>query len=58
MAGFTYGEVLLYEKLQIAPIIFERYSKDGGERAWRQILAICRTDPELLAEVLVYFVAI
>mmetsp|Transcript_9317 Transcript_9317/g.13380 ORF Transcript_9317/g.13380 Transcript_9317/m.13380 type:complete len:597 (-) Transcript_9317:482-2272(-) len=55
-AGFTEGEVLLYEKLQMTPLLLEQYAKDGGDRARRQMLAMCRSDPELLADVLGYFV--
>ena len=57
LAGFTEGEVLLYERLQMAPMLLERYAKDGGERARRQMIAMCRTDPELLRDVLGYFVS-
>lgn len=49
--------MLLYERLQMAPMLLERYAKDGGERARRQMLAMCRTDPELIADVLGYFVS-
>ena len=41
----------------MAPMLLERYAKDGGERARRQMLAMCRTDPELLGDVLGYFVS-
>jgi len=57
LAGFTEGEVLLYERLQMAPMLLERYAKDGGDRARRQMIAMCRTDPELLGDVLGYFVS-
>lgn len=56
MAGFTKGEVLLFERLQMAPMLLERYSSAGGERERRQMIAMCRTDPELLADVIAYFV--
>jgi hypothetical protein len=56
LAGFAEGEVLMYERLQMAPMLLERYAKDGGDRARRQMLAMCRSDPELLADVLGYFV--
>mmetsp|Transcript_23120 Transcript_23120/g.35442 ORF Transcript_23120/g.35442 Transcript_23120/m.35442 type:complete len:1153 (+) Transcript_23120:35-3493(+) len=58
LAGFSEGELLLFEKLQMSPMLMERYGDDGGDRARRQMLAICRTDPELLADVLSHFVRI
>jgi len=56
LAAFVEGEILLYERLQMTPMLLERYASDGGERARRQMLAMCNTDPELLADVLGYFV--
>ena len=58
LAGFEDGELLLYERLQMTPMLLERYAKDGGEKARRQMLALCQTDPEILPEVLGYFVAL
>ena len=58
LAGFSEGELLLYERLQMTPLLLERYAQDGGERARRHMLAMCRTDPEILADVLGHFVAI
>jgi len=65
LANFGEGEVLLYEKLQMgtpAPmftLLMDRYAADGGERARRQMLAMCQQgDPELLADVLGHFVTI
>lgn len=57
MAGFSKGEVLLFERLQMSSMLLERYAKEGGERERRQMLAMCCSDPELLADVLSYFVA-
>ena len=56
LAGFAEGELLLYERLQMTPMLLERYAKDGSEKARRQMLAICQTDPEVLADVLGHFV--
>jgi len=56
LAGFTEGEVMIYERLQMAPMLVEKYAKDGTYRARRQMLAMCRSDPELLADVLGHFV--
>jgi vacuolar protein sorting-associated protein 11 len=58
LAGFTEGELLLYERLQMVPMLLSRYAMDGGDRARRQMLAMCRSDPEILAEVLGHFVQI
>lgn len=55
-AGFAEGELLLYERLQMAPMLLARYAEDGGERARRQMLAMCQNDPDILADVLEYFV--
>lgn len=46
----------MYERLQMTPLLLERYAKDGSEKARRQMLAICQTDPEVLADVLGHFV--
>lgn len=56
LAGFEEGELLLYERLQMTPMLLERYAKDGSEKSRRQMLAICQTDPEVLADVLGHFV--
>ena len=56
LAGFAEGELLLYERLQMTPMLLERYAKDGSEKSRRQMLAICQTDPEVLADVLGHFV--
>lgn len=58
LAGFAEGELLLYERLQMTPMLLARYAQDGGDRARRHMLAMCRTDPEILADVLGHFVAI
>jgi len=57
-AGFEEGELLLYERLQMTPLLLERYAKDGTEKSRRQMLALCQTDPEVLADVLGHFVEI
>ncbi|VEU41179.1 unnamed protein product [Pseudo-nitzschia multistriata] len=56
LAGFEDGELLLYERLQMGPMLLSRYAKDGGVKARRQMLAMCRNDPEISADVLGYFV--
>ena len=56
LAGFIEGEVLLYERMQIVPLLLEQYAKNGNEKSRRQMLAMCRSDPELLADVLGKFV--
>ena len=58
LAGFSEGELLLYERLQMVPMLLSRYAQDGGDRARRQMLAMCRNDPEILADVLGHFVEI
>lgn len=58
LANFEEGELLLYERLQMTPILLERYAKDGSEKARRQMLAMCQTDPEILADVLAHLVEI
>lgn len=39
-------------------MLLERYAKDGSEKARRQMLAMCQTDAEILADVLGSFVAL
>jgi len=56
LAGFEEGELLLYERLQMGPMLLARYAKDGTEKARRQMLAMCQSDPEILADVLGHFV--
>jgi hypothetical protein len=53
---FVEGIIMLYEKLQMVPLLLEKYSQDGNYKARRQMLALCRSDPELLADVLGHFV--
>jgi len=53
---FVDGMIMLYEKLQMAPMLLEKYAEDGSYKARRQMLAMCRSDPELLADVLGHFV--
>ena len=56
-AGFTEGEVILYERLNMVPMLLEEYAKSGTDRARRQMLAMCEQhDPEIFAEVLSNFV--
>jgi hypothetical protein len=57
-AGFDEGELLLYERLQMTPMLLERYATNGSEKARRQMLAMCQTDPEILADVLSHFVSL
>ena len=57
-AGFEEGELLLYERLQMTPMLLERYAKDGSEKSRRQMLAMCKTEPEVLADVLGHLVSI
>jgi len=54
LAGFTEGEILLYERLQMAPMLPDRYVIYGAERLRRQMLVMCRSDPALLGNVLGY----
>jgi len=56
LAGFEEGELLLYERLQMGPMLLSRYAKDGSVKARRQMLAMCQSDPEMSADVLGYFV--
>ncbi|KAL7480003.1 hypothetical protein ACHAW6_005715 [Cyclotella cf. meneghiniana] len=56
-AGFSEGEILLYERLNMVPMLLEQYARSGSERARRNMLAMCEHDPELFAEVLAHFVA-
>ena len=57
MASFEDGQLLLYERLCMTPMLLERYAKEGTEKARRQMMAMCQSDPEILPEVLGYFVA-
>jgi hypothetical protein len=56
LAGFAEGEMLLYERMQMSPMLLSSYAKDGSEKARRKMLQLAQTEPELLAEVLGYFV--
>ena len=56
LAGFSEGEMLLYERMQMSPMLLSSYAKDGSEKARRQMLAMAQADPEVLADVLGYFV--
>jgi len=51
-AGFSEGEVVLYERLGMSEMLLEEYARDGGEGARRKMLALGRKDPELLVEVI------
>lgn len=57
-AGFEEGELLLYERLQMTPMLLERYAKESSEKSRRQMLAMCKADPEMLADVLGHLVTI
>ncbi len=54
---FVEGEILLYERLQMIPLLVEKYANEGTYKARRQMLALCRSDPEILGDVLGCFVA-
>lgn len=57
-AGFTEGEVLLYERLNMIPMLLEKYARSGTDRARRQMLALCEQhDVEILIDVLYHFVS-
>jgi len=56
LAGFEEGELLLYERLHMGPMLLSRYAKDGSEKARRKMLGMCQIDPEVSADVLGYFV--
>ena len=56
-AGFTEGEIILYERLNMVPMLLEEYAKSGTARSRRQMLAMCEQhDPEIFADVLFQFV--
>lgn len=55
--GFDEGELLLYERLQMVPMLLQRYGQDGTAKSRRKMLAMCQNDPEILADVLSDFVA-
>ena len=57
-AGFDEGELLLYERLRMGPMLLTRYARDGSEKSRRQMLAMSRQNPEILADVLGHFVSI
>lgn len=57
-AGFEEGELLLYERLQMTPMLLERYANEGSEKSRRQMIAMCKADPEILADVLGHLVSI
>lgn len=54
--GFYDGETLLYERLNMVPMLLDQYARSGSERSRRQMLAMCEHDPELFSEVLAHFV--
>lgn len=56
LAGFEEGQILLYERMQLSNMLLSRYAKDGSEKARRQMIAMTQSDPEILADVLGYFV--
>lgn len=53
---FVEGEILLYEKLQMISLLVEKYAMQRTYKARRKMLALCRSDPDILGEVLGYFV--
>ena len=55
---FVQGEILLYERLQMIPLLVEKYANEGTYKARRQMLALCRSDPEILGDVLGHFVSL
>ncbi len=55
--NFVEGEILLYERLQMVPLLVEKYANEGTYKARRKMLALCRSDPEILGDVLGHFVA-
>jgi hypothetical protein len=58
LAKFPDGELILYERLKMTPMLLERYAQDGSDKSRRQMLAMCQSDPEVLADVLGHFVDI
>lgn len=57
-AGFSEGVLLLYERLNMVPMLLEQYARSGTDRARRQMLAMCEhRDPEIFADVLSHFVS-
>ena len=57
-AGFDEGELLLYERLQMGPMLLSRYAHDGSEKSRRQMLAMSQSNLEILADVLGHFVSL
>ena len=57
-ANFEEGELLLYERLQMGPMLLSRYAHEGSEKSRRQMLAMTQNDPEVLADVLGHLVSI
>ena len=55
---FVEGMVMLYEKLQMTLLLMDKYAQDESYKARQQTLAMCRSDPDQLADVLGYFVGI
>lgn len=56
LAGFTDGQTILHERLNMVQFLMERYTKNDDEKSRRQMLALSRSDPEILAMVLSRFV--
>lgn len=56
-AGFDEGELLLYERLQMGPMLLSRYAHDGSAKSRRQMLAMAQASPDILAASLGFFVA-
>jgi hypothetical protein len=57
-ASFDEGELLLYERLQMGPMLLSRYAHERSEKSMRQMMAMSKADPEILAEVLGHFVSL
>lgn len=54
--NFDDGIIMMYKKLQMTELLLEKYAEDGSYKARRKMLAICKSDPELLANVLGFFI--
>jgi len=54
--NFDEGIIMMYEKLQMTHLLLEKYAEDGSYKARRKMLAMCRSDPELLSDVLGFFI--
>ncbi|CAB9515961.1 sorting-associated protein 11 homolog [Seminavis robusta] len=57
-ASFDEGELLLYERLQMGPMLLSRYAHERSEKSMRQMMAMSKADPEVLSEVLGHLVSL